>query len=111
MTKRNREPIDNMSSDDIRSIVLEISCAAGNPKDKQQTFQKRHPEFAERYPALFEMACHPNFDMSKLQYMLNLRDQITQKERTVEDASKEVGQTLFNEYVHPIVSNMPPTKH
>lgn len=102
--KRTREDTtDHISTQEIQKIVLEIACAAGTPKEKENTFRRRYPEFAERYPALFEMVCLPTFDMAKLQYMLQLREQVMQKERTIDDASKEVGQSLFDEYVKPVL--------
>lgn len=107
-TKRNRETPDHLSSSDIRKIVLEISCSAGHPKDKETKFRKKYHDFAELYPALFEMACTPNFDISKLLYMLELRDKVIQNETSVEDASKVVGETLFDEYVKPVLSKATP---
>lgn len=104
MSKRTRdETMDHLSTDDIRKIVLEIACAAGTTKDKEKTFRKRHAEFAERYPALFEMVCQPTFDMGRLNYMLNMREKVIQQDRTIDDASKEVGQVLFDEYVKPVL--------
>lgn len=105
MSKRSRnDAIDeHMDSKEIRTIVLEIACAAGSPKEKEAFFRKRHPEFAESYPALFEMACRPGFDMNRFIYMMEMREKVMQRERTVEDASMEVGQALFNEYVKPVL--------
>lgn len=106
--KRTRETLDHLSSNEIRTIVLEISCSAGHQKDKEAKFRKKYHDFAEMYPALFEMACTPNFDISKLLYMLELREKVMQNETTVDDASKEVGQSLFNEYVKPVLSKATP---
>lgn len=104
MSKRARdESMEHMKTDEIRKIVTEIVCAAGTPKDKEKIFRKRHPEFAERYSALFEMVCSPSPDMQKLLYMLELREKVMTQERTIDDASKEVGQTLFDEYVKPVL--------
>lgn len=102
-SKRARESDAHFNSDEIRKIVMEIACAAGTPKDKEKIFRKKHYDFAERLPALFDMACQPNFDMQKLMYMLQMRDQILNNQTTLEDASKDVGQTLFNEYVAPVL--------
>lgn len=103
--KRSREEaLDGLSNEEILSIVREIVTSNGTTKEKMKTFSKSHPSFAERYPALLEMACAPNFDMQRLEYMLNLRGQIQSKARTVEDASIEVGQVLFNEYVKPNIN-------
>jgi hypothetical protein len=41
--------------------------------------------------------------------MMSLRDQVTSNKKTLDDASKEVGQVLFDQYVDPIVKDMPPS--
>lgn len=108
--KRERDTETHMTTEEIKKIVMEMVCAAGTVKEKDAIFHRRYPEFAERYPALFEMACTPGFDIQKLFFMLELRDKIDARERTVEDASKEVGQALFDEYVKPIIDKTPPNK-
>jgi hypothetical protein len=102
---RSEQADTNFTAEDIKRIVMEIVCAAGMPKDKEIMFRKRHPDFAERYPALFLMACEPNFDMRKLSFMLDMMSKIDKQETTLDAASKEVGQTLFDEYVAPILPN------
>lgn len=52
---------------------------------------------------LYEKICEDDFDMDRFKYMIELREQIHKKQQTVESASMEVGQRLFNIYVKPIV--------
>lgn len=101
--KRERDTMTDLSSDAIRAIVREIIASRGTEKEKVAKFEKVYPDFAMRYSVLFKLACAPDFDMPRLDYMLGLRDQITNNERTLENASVEVGQTLFDHYVKPIV--------
>lgn len=103
MNKRPREDVEHFATDDIRKIVIEIACAAGAPKDKDKTFRKKYYDFSEKYPALFDMACRPDFDIHKLNYMLQLREQISNNHTNIDEASKKVGQALFDEYVKPVL--------
>jgi hypothetical protein len=104
MLKRTRTELADsfsLSSAEILAIVKEIRAFPGSNKVKERHFSQLYPEFVERYTNLFELACEPSFDMARLEYMLGLRDRIVAKEQTVEEASKEVGQTLFDVYVKP----------
>lgn len=104
MVKRGRDD-DKMPSADIMRIVKEINSFPGNMKAKQSHFEKKYPEFVTNYNMLFTMACEDNFDFGRLQYMLNLKDDIDNKKVTFENASKEVGQKMFDVYVR---DNVPP---
>ena len=55
------------------------------------------------------MACRPGLEMKKLEYMLNMRDNVIKGKMSVDNASKHVGQTMFDEYEKPIVGDIPPT--
>lgn len=99
-TKRGRDEDGiKISSDDIRAIVADIRAVCGMDKKKRDFCSKKYPEFAENYPHLFNLACEPKFDMNQLNYMLALRDSIDNNERTFEDASKEVGEVMFDKYI------------
>lgn len=106
-TKRGRDEEGvQLSSDDIRTIVYDIRSGCGTDKKKIDLYSKKYPEFAENYPHLFHLACEPKFDMAQLNYMLALRDSINNNERTFEDASKEVGEVMFDKYIKDKVQNM-----
>lgn len=101
---------DGMSNEEIRAIVAEIALAQGSPDHKATAYKDKFPEFVERYPVLFEMACARDFDMRRFEYMMAMRERIGNKQETVESASKEVGRVMFEDYVKPIVESTPPDK-
>jgi hypothetical protein len=99
-TKRPRDGgASKLLSTEIVTIIKDIRAISGTEKQRQDTGAKRYPEFAEHYPHLFKLACEPAFDMSRLEYMLNLRDSVNNQKVTFEDASKEVGQVMFDTYI------------
>lgn len=100
--------MNNISSSDIMQIVREIQSSHLPEEQRKGFYSKRYKKFAENHGVLFEMACRPNMDMEKLEYMLNMRDRITKGKMSVENASKKVGQKMFDEYVKPIVGEQPP---
>lgn len=104
MTKRSLEHEEFMMNDEILRIVEEIQADASDSTTRFHKYKARYPEFAKRYPNLFESCCEPNFDIQRLRYMLNLKAAIDNKETTQEKASVEVGQRLFAQYVKPFVS-------
>lgn len=101
------QTIDNA---ELRAMVREIVASRMTPKMKEIEFQKRYPAFAEGFPMLFAMACQPHFDNARFEYMLKLREQISNEQRSVDNASKEVGEKLFKEYVAPVVRTTKPDK-
>ena len=109
MTKRTREQQDDdndqLPSNELLQIVKEINAYKGNYKMRKSVFSKKYPEFVKRYEHLFEMACEDGFDFERFLYMLNLRDKITTKATTLEAASVEVGQKMFDVYIK---DNLPP---
>jgi hypothetical protein len=105
--KRNHDEgaadIGQYSSDEIIAIVQTIVAQSGSTKDKQRIVRKTFPEFAEKYPNLFQMACEPDFNVERLAYMLKMRDAVEQQKVTQHQASVSVGENLFQEYVKPLV--------
>jgi hypothetical protein len=65
---------------------------------KQQHFTIMYPEFAEKYPTLFQIACAKHTDLTHLKTMCDL---LQTDDR--ETASAKVGQILFDEYVKPVL--------
>lgn len=98
-TKRGREDGAKLSSDEIMTIIKDIRSMSGTEKNRFDASTKKYPDFADKYPHLLKMACETTFDISRLEYMLNLRDSIDRKKVTFEDASKEIGQVMFDAYV------------
>jgi hypothetical protein len=71
--------------------------------NKVEHFAERYKNFVEKYPVLYLSLCKPGFDMAKLKYMLGIIDEVNNQDRTIDDATKMIGQQLFDEYVDPIV--------
>ena len=106
MSKRPREEEEDkphLPSEDILTIVNEIYQTQGSEKEKQRIFRKKYPEFAERYPTLFNMATQDNFDITKFKYMMQMRERVGDNKISQYDASAKVGTMLYNDYVKPLV--------
>jgi hypothetical protein len=92
-----------LPSHEIIKIVDEILAFTGTETVRKNTFKTKYPFFAEYYPALFATACSPGFDYSRFRYMMTLREEVATQQRSLDDASKEVGQVLFDQYVAPVI--------
>ena len=66
--------------------------------DNKKDFENNYKFFIERYPFLSDMSIKKNIDMNRLYYMLALRQNIIDNKISFEDASKKVGNDMFNEY-------------
>jgi hypothetical protein len=91
-------------TNEIKKIIEEIQ----NSKilDKETYFSEKYPEFKEKNPVIFRVACEKGMDMNRLNYMITMIEQIKNSKITQEKASEEVGQVLFKDYVEPKVSKM-----
>lgn len=94
---------EQLSSNEIISIVTKIKQATGNAREKQRQFRKQYTEFADKYPSLFQMACEPDFDIKRLEFMLSMRDNVGNNRISQHQASVKVGENLFQQYVKPLV--------
>jgi len=92
-------PVTNTS--EIRKIVKEITESKLPNKERLILFEKKYPDFAKQFDVLLKMACAPEFDMNRFNYMMDMRDKVINKIETEESASVKVGQDLFDEYVKP----------
>jgi hypothetical protein len=100
---RVSENAEQMSNDEIIAIVETMVAQTGSAKEKQRLFQKSFADFAEKYPTLFQMACEPDFNIDRLVYMLSMREAVSSQKLTQHQASVNVGENLFQEYVKPLV--------
>jgi hypothetical protein len=87
-------------SETIIQIIKNIQSYPATKDERINVFTEKYSQFAEMYPVLFDMACAPNFDYEKFNYMMKIREQIANKNRTVEHASAEIGNIFYNMY-HP----------
>jgi hypothetical protein len=64
------------------------------------------PRFKEKYPTLYKMAIRefdqPSFAM-KLRHFLNISQSVLSGKTTLDDATKQVAQEQYEEYVAPLV--------
>lgn len=102
--KRDRDPPGYYDSNTIISIVEDIYKTNKSVAEKKTEYNRKYPDFAEQFPVLFESCCEPDFDVARFKSMIRLRDDIQTNKTTFEQASKKVGQSLYDEYVKPHVS-------
>lgn len=69
---------------------------------KKRHFAKMHPDFAEKYPFLFNKCCETK-DIETMEYMINMFKNVQENKITEHVASVNVGQKLYNDYVKPVV--------
>lgn len=66
------------------------------------------PRFKEKYPTLYKMAikefAQPTF-MMKLNHFLSISQSVLNGRKTLDEATKQVAQEQYDEYVAPIVKN------
>lgn len=95
---------DGMTTSDIRKTVNTIrqyieKGGSTSMEDRIKKLQQDHSFFVQRYPMLFDMCVRSDFDFNSLNYFLQKRDEIIEKNKSVDDVSKQVGQEWFNKYV------------
>lgn len=91
-----------MEAEKIMNIAKEIISSSLKANSKKVHFEKKFPDFAEKYPTLFNKCCETS-DITTIQYVLNMLLNIEQNKMTQETATANVGQKLFDEYVKPYV--------
>jgi hypothetical protein len=94
---------DDMSSQEIIAIVEEIRASPLKQKEKESAFERKYPEFYKSYSAILQMACQPDFDREQFAYMMAMRERIREKNISFDEASKEVGQNLYDKFVKPVI--------
>lgn len=97
-----------MERTEIEKIIEEIQNT--NLPDKVTHFEKKYPEFRNKYENLFKVACSRKIDKNMLNYMFDLKDKINAKEIDQFSASAKVGTCLYDKYINPKITNLPPTK-
>lgn len=98
-----------LSSESIMTIVKDIQDSRVGHKELY--FADKYSEFKASYPALYTLACkNEKVDTNTLQYMLNMLDNINSNSMSQYDASANVGQMLYDKYIHENIKDLPPTK-
>jgi len=102
-----------MDTTTTKQKMLAIIDAIRNSiiQNKEEYFATIYPSFKDKYPVLFKMACTNNdMDISTLEYMLDMLQKIKDNNMTQYDASADVGQKLYDRYIHDNIKDLPPTK-
>ncbi len=86
-------------------IQLNQSLKLSNPDLFQQRLQEKYGNFRERYPTLFQLIVDNSgqFEERRLLEMLRMRERVSNSNISYENASIQIGQKYFDEYVKPIV--------
>lgn len=101
--------MSGIPTEQIMTIVTTIRQS--NVKDKAQHFEKIYGNFKEKYPKLFEKACSDDqMDIANLNFMMSMLNKMNNENMTQFDASAQVGQMLYDKYIHDNIKDLPPTK-
>lgn len=98
----------------VRGMDESIRRHKGLKRTNQHEYRKKivaeNQRLYDEFPSIFEMHFEGKLD-EKFFNMLKLRHQVEKGEITDDEASKIVGQMLFDKYVAPIVNNTPAPSH
>lgn len=106
--------MSGLNSTQIQALVRQMDESLRRHKGLKRTNMNKYREkvveenkyLYEVFPTIFEMHFEGKLDETFFN-MLKLRRQIEKGEITEDDASKIVGQQLFNRYVAPKINNTP----
>lgn len=106
--------MSSLTSIQIQALVRQMDESMrrhkGLKRTNQHEYRKKIAEENQRlydeFPSIYEMHIEGKLD-EKFFNMLKLRRQIEKGEITEDEASKLVGQLLFDQYVAPVVNNTP----
>jgi len=92
----------------VDMIFEEVKTATPNQRDSvpyRRKLANKYQTFFEKFPSLLMSIIDQgeNFDMKRLNEMLNLMTDIHSGEKKMEDVNKEMGQKYFNDYVAPVI--------
>ena len=94
-------------------IEMVIDEVKNIPKSERETVPFRikmtmkHKTFSEKFPSLLMMVVEQaeEFEMHRLETMLDLMSSVQSGERDVDEVDKELGQEYFDKYVAPHVDD------
>lgn len=107
--------MSSLSSLQIQALVREMDTSMRRHKGLKRTngikyrekIAEENPRLYNEFPSIFEMHYEGKLDETFFN-MLKLRRRVELGEITEDEASKLVGQQLFDRYVGPHVGNAPP---
>lgn len=77
-----------------------------NPEKFYEKVMEENKTLYEAFPSIFEMHLEGKLDATFFE-MLKLRQKIEKGEMTEDDASKLIGQKLFDRFVAPVIEKKP----
>ena len=103
-----------MSSIQIQALVREMDASMRrhrltkkvNPEKFFEKVMNENKSLYEAFPSVFEMHLEGKLDATFFE-MLKLRHKIEKGEMTEDDASKLIGQKLFDRFVAPVIEKKP----
>ncbi len=107
--------MSGLTSIQIQALVREMDASMRKYRltkkvDPEKFYEKVMNEnkvLYEAFPSIFEMHLEGKLDATFFE-MLKLRHKIEKGELTEDDASKMIGQKLFDRYVEPVIKKQPP---
>lgn len=106
--------MSGLSSIKIQALVRDMDTSMRRHKGLKRTnmveyrkkIEEANPILYEQFPSIYEMHIEGKLDETFFE-MLKLRQKIEKGEITEDDASKMIGQKLFDRYVAPVVNKLP----
>jgi len=101
--------MSSIPNEKIVNIVKAIS--ESKVPNKEQYFENIYGNFKKQYPHLYAKACSDNqMDINNLTFMLSMLNKMKDDNVSQYDASAQVGQMLYDKYIHENIKDLPPTK-
>ena len=106
--------MSSLTSMQIQALVREMDTSIRrhrglkntNPPKFYEKVSQENKTLYDEFPTIFEMHLQGKLDGTFFE-MLKLRHKIDKGEMTEDDASKLIGQKLFDRYVAPVIENKP----
>ena len=106
MSGRSSIQIQALVRDMDSSFRKHKALKTSNPTEYRNKLVDENKILYDEFPTIFEMHFEGKLDGTFFE-MLKLRQKVERKELTDEEASKIMGQKLFDRFVAPVVSNLP----
>ena len=106
MSGRTSIQIQALVRDMDTSFRKHKSIKISKPAEYRKKIEEENKVLYDEFPSIFEMHYENKLDGTFFD-MLKLRQKVEKKELSDEEASKIIGQKLFDRYVAPVVSSLP----
>jgi hypothetical protein len=107
--------MSGLSSLQIQALVRDMDTSirrhrnlkTADPQAYYKKISEENKSLYDLFPSVFEMHIEGKLDGTFFE-MLKLRQKIEKNEITEDEASKIIGQKLFDRFVAPVIGNTPP---